>query len=311
MKEILNRYESYLNTLNKSENTIKNYMCDLHKFASYFIEKNIKDITTSDLMDYVAYLKNNKGRTKKKISATSINRKISSLKAFYNWCLDCDIIEKNNMERIKFISVQKNKEVVYMNLEQSKEFMKTVHNEEKKVRCVEFAKLRDEWIMLTYLQTGLRATELINIKLDDINTKEKTIRVVGKGDKIRYVALNDDNLELYERYLHERSKIKVIDDEYVVLNTRGKKISYDGILKLVKKYANESEIDDKLKSSITPHKLRHSYASNMFKANVNPKIISQSMGHSSLSTTMGLYVHVAQEDVLNTTRDVSNIMNGY
>lgn len=311
MEEIIKKYESYLLDQYTSMNTIRSYMGDVRRFSNYFKSRDIVDITTPELMEYISELKKGNGNNGKKINPKSINRKISSLKIFYNWLENYEIIKTNNMDKIKFAKVQKNQSVVYMNLEESKEFLRTVHNEHNKVRCANFASLRDEWLTLTYLQTGLRATELINVKLDDIDIKKKEIKVIGKGNKIRYVAITDNNIALYKQYLAERETINIIDKDYVLLNIKGKQIGYHSIYMLIKQYAKESNLNNKLKATITPHKLRHSYASNMYKAGVDRKMISESMGHSNINTTMSLYVHLDTADVLDTTREVSNLLDNY
>lgn len=311
MKKILNKYENYLRTtLRRSENTIKSYMSNLMNFEGY-ADKEITDITTSDLMDYIDYISTNGGKSGSGLSAESVNRNISALRGFFEWACDMDIIKENVAQKLKFASVQKHKEVIYLNNEQSKEFMSTIHNDDKKERCPDYAKCRDEFIFLTYLQTGIRASELVNITLDDIDIRNKKIRIVGKGNKIRYVAITEKMDYLYHMYVRERDNIKIKDEDYLFLSVKGRKLTTRTINELTKGYAQKSNIDKKIANKLSAHKLRHSYSSNQYANHVPIKEISESLGHSNINITMEIYTHISNEDILNSTRKASETLNDY
>jgi|GEM_PF-4686233 len=318
MKEILNKYENYLRTQGRSENTIKNYCCDLNKFIKYFEEVKgqgdvFYSISVIDLMEYVNYIKFHCGKNNTEANPKTINRNISTLKKFYEWMKKCNIIHYNDMKEIEFVSTPKNQSVIYMDLDESKCFMRSViTGQEKKERCSDFAGARDELMFKIYLDSGLRCEELLDVKLNDIYLKKKMIKIrSGKGDKERYVPITDKTIELYYKYMKVREKRNKNNSDYLILNNRGGQMSKSGVLKLTKYYAKNSQLNSELAEKITPHKLRHSFATIQSDLGTPISTISKTLGHSKIATTQNIYIHLDTEKMLNATRENSKALDNY
>lgn len=300
MMNLISEYKNYMETLGKSKNTIKNYMSSLGTFEKYFEGKSINEVKLADIRGYIKYLKD-----EKKLANKSINRNIATLSGFYTWLYDDEIIKSNPMLKIKSLSVQKNEEVVYMNIDQSKEFLNTVKKDNHKMRMVDFAKARDEFMFRIYLECGLRATELIQITLDDVDVEEKSFRIVGKGNKIRFVSMSSGVENLYYNYMSERAKINIKDEDYLFLSTKGRVMGYNTVRELTRQYAESSNLDRDLAKKITPHKLRHSTASTLYAAGVDVMTISKSLGHANVNITQSIYIHLNNNKIMDTTRKIN------
>ena len=137
--------------------------------------------------------------------------------------------------------------------------------------------MRDKVILSILYSSGLRVSELVNLLINDIDFDERTIRIRGKGDKDRIVLFDKDTKELIEQYLNIRDS----DSEYLFINKNGNKLSSRYIQLMIKKYAKEAGIEKK----VTPHILRHSFATHLLKNGVDIRAIQQLLGHASLSTT--------------------------
>ncbi len=146
--------------------------------------------------------------------------------------------------------------------------------------------LRDFTIISFIIYTGVRVNELTNIRTSDIDFYQSTVRVVGKGDKERIIPIAEELLGLIKKYLHSRS----VKGKYLFVNRFGKRLSSLSIQIIVKKYGQKAHI----KKHITPHKLRHTFATLALESGVSPITISELLGHSSLNTTMK-YTHVTNK----------------
>lgn len=313
MKKIINQFEEYLKTQGKSENTIKNYMCDLNKFCNYFTGKNINQIQVIDLMEYVKYIKYNGGRKNTEAKPRTINRNIVTLKTFYDWCFICKIIDCNYMKDIKFVSVPVNEEVIYMDVNEAKDFLNTIHTEGVKKKRIfkDFTILRDELMFKIYLETGLRSAELSNVKIKDIDINEKKIKILGKYNKIRYVAINDKTIELYKSYLPKREKINRKNKGYLLLSVKGNIMNNTDINDKIKEYSYMSNMDINKAEKMSVHKLRHTYASIQYEQNTPTLAISKNMGHANPSITERIYIHFSDNKALDLSRKNSEILDNY
>lgn len=314
MKKILNQYKEYLITQGKSENTIKNYMCDLNKFCNHFEDKKvIEQIQIVDLMEYVNYIKYFGGRKNAEANPKTINRNITTLKKFYQWMKKCNIIRRNNMLEIEFVSVPKNEEVVYMDIEEAKDFLNTIHTKgiEKKTILKDFTSTRDELMFKLYLETGVRSSELSNVKLKDIDLEKKIIKILGKNNKTRFVAINDKTIELYKNYLPQRVKVNKKNNEYLLLSVKGNRMNHKDIWRLTKEYSSISNMDEDKAKKMSVHKLRHSYASMQYAQNTPVQVISKNMGHTNTTITENVYIHFSNMKALDLSRKNSEMLNNY
>lgn len=159
---------------------------------------------------------------------------------------------------------------------------------------------RDLAIIAFLIHTGARVSELVNIKTEDINLIEKVVRIKGKGDKERFVPLTNELAMIVTKYVSEKEK----DSDYLFLSKYKKELTPLSIQLIVKKYASKAM----LKKHVTPHKLRHTFATLALETGVSPITISELLGHSSLNTTMK-YTHVTNKLTEEAVRKIAELTN--
>ncbi len=286
-----------------SENTTREYYYDLRTFLKYMMvrkglakEENIEDevidnvdeefissINKRDIYAYMGYL----DKTQKN-SARTRHRKISSINSFFNYLINTiDVLEINPLEGIDMPKVEKSLPV-HLSLDEALKLLKTVEKSSKN----DFLKNRDYCIITLFLNTGMRLSELANIKLEDI-FKDGTLKVIGKGNKERTIYLNRACIKSIENYLEVRPKI---ENKYLFLSTRKSKISNRSIQSMLEKYIREAGLSEKY----TVHKLRHTAATLMYQyGNADIRSLQEILGHESVSTTE-IYTHI-NKDTLHST----------
>ena len=158
----------------------------------------------------------------------------------------------------------------------------------EKTDIQKFIKMRNRIILTLLYSSGLRISELLNLKLNDIDFKTRTMRIRGKGDKDRIVLFDQDALDL----LNDYNTLRDPSNDFLIYNKNGNKLSSRYVEILIKKYAERAGI----KKKVTPHVLRHSFATHLLKNGVDIRIIQQLLGHASLSTTQ-IYTSVDMETV--------------
>ena len=142
--------------------------------------------------------------------------------------------------------------------------------------------------------TGFRFSELIELKLNDVDFNDDIIRIMGKGSKERIVPIGDYALEYLKEYIynHRGNLLKITRTDYIFLNNHGKKMTRQGFFKIIKKIAKDADIN----TEISPHTLRHSFASHLLKYGADLRTIQELLGHSDISTTQ-VYTHIANEEI--------------
>lgn len=283
MNKILNEFLDYLNIEKRySSKTIDNYQIDLNQFSTFFKEKDIKKIEYDDLREYLEFLYN------KNYSNKTISRHISSLKSFYKYLLNNNIISNNPTE---LLSSPKSEFRLpnYLNIEELDKLLETPNIESKVGK-------RDILIIEMFYATGIRLSELVSIKLKDIDFNNRMIKIKGKGNKERYVFYGTNCKKYLEDYLkNSRPFYLKEENDHLFLNQHGKQISQSGIEYIVKKLLNESGISVHL----TPHVLRHTFATHMLNEGADLMTVKELLGHSNISTT-GIYTHVSNEQLRKT-----------
>lgn len=259
-----------------SENTIKSYNNDLKKFNNY-IKKSINNINERDIKNYIKYL------NKENNDSKTIAHNISTLKSFYKYLLIEKIVRNNPME---YIELPKTK----------KSLPKTLSIEEidklLDIKLDDAFSYRNKAMLELMYSSGLRVSELINVKTHDIDTSNCIIRIMGKGKKERIVPLGDYAIRYIELYLKEyREKLtkKELND-FLFLNNHGNKMTRQGFFKILKQLAREKNI----KTEFSPHTLRHSFATHLLNGGADLRSIQEMLGHESISTTQ-IYTHVSKE----------------
>ncbi len=254
--KIITKFKNELNIEGYSSKTIEIYSMYVTLFYKY-IKKDLINITTDDIIEYLSFLK-----TEKKAESTTMNLVLSSLKHFYNIFLKKDL-DLN----IKLPKKSKKIPVVLT----SKEIISLLEN---------ITNLRNKLITQFIFSTGVRISECMDMKIKDLDFNESTGRVIsGKGNKDRIIILSKKWIVDYKSYLDQRNK--KIKSDYLFCNGFGEKLSVDTVQKFLKKASIRAGIEKK----VSPHTLRHSFATNLLENDVNIRYIQQLLGHSNLNTT--------------------------
>ena len=280
---MLKEFKNYLKNVKKySINTVNSYVSDINIFISYLsVEKvNYKNINRDIIRSYLKYLDENNYKS------SSINRILSSLNDYYNYLVKNKIIKYNYFNDIN----RPRKEKKLPNFINYAEYMNLISTIEKEDNA--YLRLRNLLLLEILFDTGLRVSEAVNIKIKDIDFKNHSIKVLGKGSKERIVYFGDYASNYLEEYLSLREGIKSSDDEYLFWNKNYQKLTRRGAEYLINNIAKKAL----LKQKITPHTLRHTFATEMLNNGCDIRSVQELLGHKSLSTT-GIYTHVTNEVV--------------
>ncbi len=265
--------DSFLNYLkyekNFSDYTVKSYKIDLYGFYN-FCSNNEIDIEL--IRNYLKKL------YEKKYKCKTISRKVSSLKSYFKYLESQNLIDENPMRLISNPKIDKTLPN-YLNYDDLEKLLSYPDIENK------FG-LRDALILEMLYSSGVRVSELVNIKLKDINFNERKILILGKGNKERYVYYGFKCEKLIEKYL----KLDHKNSEYFLIGKSKGKINEREVRKIVTDTAKKSNI----KVHVSPHTLRHTYATHMLNEGADLKSVGDLLGHESLSTTQ-IYTHVSNE----------------
>lgn len=284
-----NKYNTYLNnfisylTNNKrySPYTITSYKKDTYDYLE-FLKKNNIDIKNSNykiLEEYSKYL------YKKKLSKRSIARKYSSIRTFYNYLEKKNILD-NNIFNLLENPKKEEKLPRFINEYELDKMFEIPDNSPKGQR--------DRLILELLYGTGVRVSELVNIKINDIDFNNNSIKVRGKGNKDRYVFYGKYCKEAINNYI-KNGRISLLNGQtcdYLLLNRFGKNISVVSIRKILNEIINKCSLDIK----ISPHVLRHTFATHLLNEGADIMHVKELLGHSSLSTT-SIYTHVTNEKI--------------
>ena len=275
----LKDYLKYLEfNKNYSANTIISYRDDIIEYLSLLEREclNPYEVKYSDirfLLDYYnsLHLKN-----------LSIRRKISSLKGFYKFLCRSDKIDDNPFSYVTLPKKEK-KLPQYLNYNEMIEIFDIID-------INSLLGLRNRLIMELMYATGIRVSELVNIKINDIDLSNRSIIVTGKGDKSRIVFFNDIAKYFIEKYLQESKENR--KDDYLILNNNGKRITTRGIRLIMDKIIKDTSII----KNVHPHILRHTFATHLLNNGCDLLTVQELLGHASISTT-GIYTHVTTEHI--------------
>lgn len=260
-----------------SDYTIKSYTDDLLELYDY--TNDLLDITPTIVEQYLEYLYS------RGIKRNSISRKLSSLRSFYQYLLIKKLVTNNYFKEVS----NPKKNAVLPKYAKNDDLEKIFQCFDKNTPLGQ----RNALILEILYATGIRVSELVNIKLNDINTYDRTIKILGKGRKERIVIYGsycEDNLNLYLK--NGRNKLEKSKNDYLLLNKNGTKISTRYIRKIINDAVRKCEVDYK----ISPHTLRHTFATDMLNAGADLMTVKELLGHSSINTT-SIYTHVTSEQI--------------
>lgn len=298
LKDVCTEYLKYCEvSKNLSSHTLKAYEIDLKQFQCFAGEVcSISKVDRYIIRNFQYYLVD-EGR-----APASIVRKLSCLKSMFRWLELEDSIQSNPFSKVR-ISLKKPKclprNIPTRDIKKiikcaKKDLGLNEHDEylaSRLIGLVEKSKLNNKFTTLVVVElmlcTGLRVAELSNLKIEDINTRERKVKVVGKGSRERYVFLPDKEIcELIKAYLVTRLILNPNTDTFLQ-NSRGKPASTQFIRKLVRVVAEKSGLQQR----ITPHMFRHSAACELLESDVDIRFVQRLLGHHSISTTE-IYTHV-------------------
>ena len=282
MNKDLFKFSEYLKVeRNYSEYTIKNYVLDIEDFILWCKDNKIDKykVTYKEIKPYLSKLcdTNYKG--------TTISRKISSLRSFYSYLYSNHLVDKNVF---KYVSLPKKEKKLpkYLSYEDIDEIFKVPD-------ITSPLGMRNRLILELLYDTGIRVSELCNIKLKDINFDNRSINIIGKGSKERIVYFGDICNDIMMSYINEARCVLLNnkENEYLILGAyKNTKISVRSIENVIDKVIDEAA----LKKKISPHVLRHTFATHLLNEGCDILVVKELLGHSSLDTT-GIYTHVSNE----------------
>ncbi|MFO7928408.1 MAG: site-specific tyrosine recombinase XerD [Candidatus Humimicrobiaceae bacterium] len=252
-----------------SKNTIDSYSRDLDKFRNFLKNEGLsyKNINKENIVKFLQNLY-------KTQSSKSVSRILSSLRNYYKFLITEEIIDKN-----PFLHVSNPKTprrlINVLTVDEVSKFLESIPTSSKLER-------RDKAMFELLYSCGLRVSEIVNLKQENIDLNEGIIFFVGKGGRERVCPVGEKALTFLKKYMSEvRHKIEKTRSEYIFLNKNGKKLSRQGFWKIMKKYAKKLGLDKPL----YPHIFRHSFATHMLERGADLRIVQELLGHSNISTT--------------------------
>lgn len=281
---MLESFQTYLVVVKGlSENTVDSYTSDLDKFLNYIKNYNlntVNDIRLGNISSFIKYLRESNG-----LSASSVNRCIVSIKQFFKYLLSEGFIETDPTENL--VTPRAGKSIPdTLSLEEVEKLLA------EPLKELSFEGIRDAAMLEILYSTGLRVTELVELKQTDIFNDQGYLITFGKGKKERLVPLGKKSIMKLSDYM-QNSRPYIIKNrisDYLFITRRGSKFTRQGFWKLMKIYAQKAGII----KSISPHTLRHSFATHLLERGADLRTIQVLLGHSDISTTQ-IYTHVERE----------------
>ncbi len=258
-----------------SNNTVKAYKADISSFFQWLDNEDLKykNLQEDHINQYISFL------FQRKMRSSSVNRKISSIKSFYIF-----LVKRNFVKNSPLNDLVTPKQEKYLPESMSEAEVDKLLNSPDETNKIEN---RDKAMIEMLYATGMRISELVNLKITDIDMKRCVVKVFGKGSKERLVPFGETALDSLKSYLNDREQSS---SKEIFLSNRGKKMSRIAFWQRVKVYL----IRENLKNSISPHTLRHAFATHLLNRGADLRSVQLLLGHSDLSTTQ-IYTHIAKQ----------------
>ena len=258
-----------------SNNTVKAYEADISSFFQWLDNKDLKykNLQEDHINQYISFL------FQRKMRSSSVNRKISSIKSFYIF-----LVKRNFVKNSPLNDLVTPKQEKYLPESMSEAEVDKLLNSPDVSNKIEN---RDKAMIEMLYATGMRISELVNLKITDVDMKRCVVKVFGKGSKERLVPFGETALDSLRSYLNEREQSS---SKEIFLSNRGKKMTRVAFWQRVKIYL----IRENLKNSISPHTLRHAFATHLLNRGADLRSVQLLLGHSDLSTTQ-IYTHIAKQ----------------
>ncbi len=285
MKDVvaIKRFKKFLQVeKGLSQNSIYSYTYDLKKFSEFLSQKSkdIMDATQDDIQQFLKYEKNNKNN-----SSRTLARSLAAIRQFYNFISDnVDIDIPNPTEKIETPHVEKTLPD-YLTVNELDKLFNSISEEDS-------YELRDKTIFELLYSSGLRISEAVDLTIADVDITNNFINVIGKGNKQRMVPMGKEAVRLLNKYIHE-SRPAIIssrESEYLFISKKGSQLNRKSVWRLLKNYVTRTEIQ----KNITPHTLRHSFATHLIENGADLRSVQELLGHMDISTTQ-VYTHMAKK----------------
>ena len=285
MNKELDDFINYLEyERNYSNNTIIAYKNNILQLINYLESININDIKSvkyETIRGYLSYLHENKYKSK------SISRMISSMRSFFKYLKVENIITNNPMTLISNPKVEK-KLPKYLTINEIETILNVPDMNDK-------IGIRDAFILELLYVSGIRVSELVNIKLNDIEESQRRIKILAKGNKERYVLYGSRCSELLKKYISVRSDFLKYPNDYLILSKTGRKINTREVRNIINRIKTKAGVS----ISISPHTFRHTFATHMLNEGADIRAVQELLGHENLSTTT-IYTHLTNEKLRRT-----------
>ena len=271
---MVDAFLEYLNLEKKySAHTITAYKNDLQSFKKFlemeYAQENLREVHYSQIRNWIVNL------VDIKVSNRTVNRKVSALKSFFTFLQKTKQIDYNPLSKHKSLKIEKRLQVPFSFKE-----INTVINDIDKDANDDFESLRNRLIVELFYSTGIRRAELINIKQRDVSFSDKTVKILGKRNKERFVPLLESVIQTLNRYLALKKEFEIGLEE-LFITEKGNKIYETLVYRIINHYFGQ--VSSKEKRS--PHILRHSFATHLLNEGADLNSVKDLLGHSSLAST--------------------------
>lgn len=282
MNELVDAFLNYLSVeRGLSRNTIISYQEDINAYIDFLKAEHIDSFSLTKKNDITDFMLSQKD---KGLASNSVARRLAAIKAFYRFLVRERMLKADPSNLIDSPKLWKKiPQTLSVNEVDALLSQPNIRNRQG---------IRDKAILETLYATGMRVSEAVNLKTDNVNLDVGFLRCIGKGNKERIIPLGAKAMSSIRRYLKvsrpQQLKNKEID--FLFLNRFGKKISRQSLWKLIKRYAREARI----KKPIRPHILRHSFATHLLERGADLRSVQEMLGHANISTTQ-IYTHISKE----------------
>lgn len=282
MHELVDAFLNYLSVeRGLSRNTIISYREDINTYIDFLKASHIETLSSTTKNNITNFMLSQKDRG---LAANSVARHLAAIKAFYKFMVRERILKTDPSSLIESPKLWKKiPETLSANEVDALLSQPNIRNRQG---------IRDKAILETLYATGMRVSEAVNLKVDNINLDVGFLRCIGKGNKERIIPLGKKAISSLKRYLQD-SRLQLLknkESDFLFLNRFGKKISRQSLWKIIKRYAKEARI----KKPMKPHILRHSFATHLLERGADLRSVQEMLGHADISTTQ-IYTHISKE----------------
>lgn len=291
MREFIDEYLAVLKLeKNLSDNSVNSYKSDLTRLLNFLVDKKIRDYNEVDhhiISQFLQLLKSNG------LTGSSASRYLSSLRGFFSYLYTNNYIQKDPTDRVSSAKVVRKLPEV-LSLYEIEKILEQPDTSDK-------LGLRDKAMLELFYSSGLRVSELIELKISDLFLDDQVIRVLGKGSKQRIVPVGSSAVKWLREYILKSRPLleqRIRSKNYIFLNLRGTKLSRMGVWKIVERYTKDAGI----KKEVHPHTFRHSFATHLLEGGADLRSVQEMLGHSDISTTQ-IYTHIDREFIKQVHKD--------